>query len=230
MAIFAFADPHLSLGGDKGMDRLFPSWSGYVEKIEENWRRVVKDGDVVVMPGDISWAMNLADCDRDFAFLNALPGTKILGKGNHDYWWATMRKLQTYVEEKGFTTLNFLFNNAYDLGSMTVAGSRGWFFDAQEAEDNAKVILREAGRLKTSIEAALAFGKTPTVFMHYPVVMDGKSVDPLLQVLRDYGVRRVYFGHIHGDRTGRLLSYEAEGIVFSLISADALGFCPKQIG
>ena len=230
MAVFALGDPHLSLGGDKGMDLRFPGWKDYVPKLEENWRRLVKDGDVVVIPGDVSWAMNLEDCGADFSFLDSLPGTKILGKGNHDYWWATMRKNRAYVEAQGFSTLNFLFNNAYDLGSMTVAGTRGWFFDAQETEDNAKIILREAGRLKTSIEAALAFGKTPTVFMHYPVVMDGKAVEPLLRVLKDYGIRRVYFGHIHGERTGRLLNYEAEGIVFSLVSADALNFCPKQIG
>ena len=228
MAVFTIADTHLSLGCDKPMD-VFPGWTGYVPKLEKNWRTLVKDTDTVVIPGDISWAMRLEDTAADFAFLDSLPGIKLIGKGNHDYWWSTMKKMTAFVEQQGFSTVRFLFNNAYEADGMTVTGCRGWFFDAQEAGDNAKVIAREAGRLRTGIEAALALGRTPIVFTHYPVCMDGNVVEPLMAVLREYDVRRVYFGHIHGDRTGRLRSFTVENVRFSLISADALQFCPLLV-
>ena len=179
--------------------------------------------------GDISWAMDIRETYEDFAFLNALPGTKIVGKGNHDYWWATMRKMQAFLEEKHLNTIRFLFNNAYLCEGVSVCGSRGWFFDAQEAQDNAKVIAREAQRLKTGIEAGIALGGKPVVFMHYPIVMDDKRVEPLMEVLKTYGVERCYFGHVHGDRSGRFTDFTEEGVRFSLISSDFLDFTPKKV-
>lgn len=228
MALFTIADTHLSLGADKPMD-VFPGWTGYVEKLEHNWRTLITDGDTVVIPGDISWAMRLEDAEEDFRFLHSLPGTKLIGKGNHDYWWCTMKKMQTFAAEKGFDTIKFLFNNAYLVDGVTVTGCRGWFFDAEDKEDNQKVILREAGRLKTGIEAALSLGQKPIVFTHYPVVMDDKCVEPLMDVLRRYEIERVYFGHIHGDRSGRLKNFTVDGVRFSLISADSLYFCPLKL-
>ncbi len=229
MSLFVIADLHLSLGEpEKTMD-VFPGWRGYTQRLSENWARLVHPEDTVVLPGDISWAMDLEDAWADLAFLDALPGEKIIGRGNHDYWWATMRKMQNFVLEKNLSTIRFLFNNAYLCGDVAVCGSRGWFFDAQEAQDNAKVIAREAQRLRVSIEAGLALGGTPAVFMHYPVIMDDKRVDPLMDVLKAYGITRCYFGHVHGDRTGRFTDFTAEGVRFSLISSDFLDFTPKKV-
>ena len=227
--LFVLSDLHLAFGApEKTMD-VFPGWQGYAERLKENWTRLVRPEDTVALPGDISWAMDLKDAAADLRFLHSLPGTKLIGKGNHDYWWGTMRKMQALLDENGLDSIRFLFNNAYSADGIAVCGTRGWFFDAQEAEDNAKVIAREAGRLRTSIEAALKVGGEPVAFMHYPVAMDGNTVEPLMRVLTDYGIRRCYFGHIHSERTGRLASYEVNGVRFMLTSADFLRFTPKKV-
>lgn len=229
MSLFVIADLHLALGEpEKTMD-VFGGWRGYTERLSENWARLVHAEDTVVLPGDICWAMDIKDAYADLAFLDALPGTKIIGKGNHDFWWATMRKMQTFTEENHLHSIRFLFNNAYLCEGIAVCGSRGWFFDAQEALDNAKVIAREAQRLKTSIEAGLTLGGRPVVFMHYPVTMDDKRVEPLMDVLKAYGIERCYFGHVHGDRTGRFTDFTEDGVRFSLVSSDFLDFTPKKV-
>lgn len=227
MALYTIADPHLSFGTEKPMD-IFKGWSNYTERLRENWEKTVSPGDTVVMPGDISWAMNLQEAKKDFEYINSLPGTKIIGKGNHDYWWATMRKLNAFTAENNFDTIKFLFNNAYEADGIAICGSRGWFFD--DKSDNAeKVIAREAGRLRTSIEAAVATGREPVVFMHYPVVYESGVCTELLEVLKNYNIHRCYFGHIHGEKTERYREYCYAGIRFSLISADFLSFCPKKV-
>lgn len=227
MSVYVIGDPHLSLGTDKPMD-IFRGWQDYTDRLQKNWESIVSDTDTVVIPGDISWAMSLSEAEKDLAFLDSLPGRKIIGKGNHDYWWSTMRKMNTFLEEKNFSTLSFLFNNAYEAEDMAICGTRGWFFD--DKSDNAeKVILREAGRLRTSIEAALVTKKEPVVFLHYPVVYESGVCEELLEVLKNYGIKRCFFGHIHGERTGRYEKYTHDGITFSLISADFLTFCPKKI-
>ena len=229
MALYVIADLHLAFGApEKTMD-VFTGWHGYTERIRDNWTRIVRPEDTVVLPGDISWAMGIRNAAADFKFLDALPGTKLIGKGNHDYWWGTVKKMTEMLDANGLSTIRFLFNNAYLCDGISVCGSRGWFFDAQDAEDNAKVIAREAQRLKTSIETGLTLGGEPAVFMHYPVVMDDKTCEPLFRVLQDYRIKRCYFGHIHGDRTGRLADFTVEGVRFSLASADFLDFTPKKV-
>lgn len=229
MALYVISDLHLALGEPgKEMD-VFGGWQNYVSRLRENWTRLVRPEDTVVLPGDISWAMDIKDTAPDFGFLESLPGQKIIGKGNHDYWWGTMNKMNGMLEQNGFRTIRFLFNNAFLAHGFAVCGTRGWFFDAQEAEDNAKVIAREAGRLKTSTEAALKLGGEPVAFLHYPAVMDDKLCEPLLNVLKTCGIRRCYFGHIHGDRSGRFTDFTYDGVRFSLVSADFLGFTPKKV-
>ena len=229
MSLFVIADTHLALGEpDKSMS-VFAGWHDYTDRLRENWTRVVRPEDTVVLPGDVSWAMDIDGTAADFGFLASLPGTKIIGKGNHDYWWGTLHKMQTVLEARGQNSIRFLFNNAYLADGVAVCGTRGWFFDAQEAEDNAKIIAREAQRLRTSIEAGLALGAPPVVFMHYPVLLDDRLCEPLLRVLTDYGIKRCYFGHVHGDRSGRFADFTLEGVRFSLASADSLDFTPKKV-
>lgn len=225
MALFVLADPHLSLGCDKPMD-VFDGWQNYIQRLSANWRRVVGPEDTVVLPGDISWAMRLEHCREDFRFLQQLPGRKVLGKGNHDYWWTTMRKMQDYLAQNGFDTLEFLFNNAPLYGDIALCGTRSWFFDGTQEHDE-KMCNREVGRLRASLEAA--GDKEKLVFLHYPPVYGQSRAEPMLEMLAAYGVKECYYGHLHSYSIGGAWQGEHDGVRYRLVSADALGFCPLRI-
>lgn len=227
MSLYAIGDPHLSFGTDKPMD-IFKGWSNYVERLEKNWKNLITDDDTVVLMGDISWAMKLEKAKKDFDFINALPGKKIILKGNHDYWWNTLKKLNEFTAENSFETISFLFNNAYRVGDISICGSRGWFFDA-EKDDMDKVILREAGRLRTSIEAGRSLGGEPYVFLHYPPLNNEQICQPIFDVLREENISHCYYAHLHSASAYHSFNGEKNGIKFELLSADYLKFCPKFI-
>ncbi len=227
MSLFALGDTHLSFGTDKPMD-IFGGWNDYVYRIEKNWKAVVKENDTVVIPGDISWAMSLEGAKEDFRFLHSLPGQKIIMKGNHDYWWTTKKKMDGFLSENGFTSISILHNNAFKVGNFTICGSRGWFYDAETALDK-KVILREASRLKRSIDAGKEAGGEIIAFLHYPPVMGNEKCEEIFSVLVDEGVSRCFFGHLHGEIARKYIPEKAESVELSLVSADFLEFCPKLI-
>ena len=227
MSLFAIADTHLSLGTDKPMD-IFKGWSGYVDKLRENWESTVSDSDTVVIAGDISWGMSLEGALDDFLFIDSLPGQKIILKGNHDYWWTTMRKMETFLSENKMNTICFLHNNTITVGDIAVCGSRGWFFDAEESADN-KVLLREAGRLRTSINLAKETGLQPVVFLHYPPITQNMVCEEIYNVLLETGIKRCYYGHLHGPSMTRSINSVRDGIEFALISCDFLAFAPKLV-
>jgi len=228
MSVFAIGDLHLSLGTDKPMN-IFSGWNDFEKRLENNWRSLVKDTDTVVIAGDISWAMKLKDTYQDFQFINNLPGRKLLIKGNHDYWWETRKKMETYFYENHFDTLEIIFNSATVVEEYAICGTRGWFYDAENDADK-KVLNREVGRLKTSIEEALKTGGKPLVFLHYPPVYGSQRCDEILNVLKEYRIDRCYYGHLHGKQTFRkAVTGEFEGIDFHLISADYLSFVPMLI-
>lgn len=228
MALYTIADLHLSLGADKPMD-VFRGWENYVERLEKNWRALVTDADTVVVAGDISWGMRLEETEKDFAFLNSLPGRKLILKGNHDYWWSTRSKIEAFFKEKGFDTLEIVFNSAVRVGDITVCGTRGWLYNAETAEDR-KIVARENGRLVASLKAAQALGGTPVVFLHYPPVYDTAECAALLDTMLEYGVKDCYFGHIHGDYAAKRAPIgEYRGIKMNLISCDYIRFVPKLV-
>lgn len=227
MSLFALGDTHLSLGTDKPMD-VFYGWSDYVERLKKNWNAVVSEKDTVVLAGDISWAMKLDECYADFNFINSLNGSKIIVKGNHDYWWNTMKKMNAYLADNDFDSIKILYNNAYRVGDISVCGTRGWFFDAENDTDR-KTVLREAQRLRTSIETGLELGGEPVVFLHYPPISVNEKCEEIYSVLLEYKIKRCYFGHLHAQRTAQYASFESDSIKFGLISADFLSFCPKLI-
>lgn len=227
MAIYALGDPHLSLGTDKPMD-IFPGWENYVARMEENWKKLVRPEDTVVLPGDISWAIDFEELRPDLAWIHALPGTKILSKGNHDYWWSTLSKMNAFLEAEGFDSIRFCHNNAWVVEGFAVTCTRGWFFD-DETPHAEKVILRECGRLKTGIEAAVATGKEPLVFLHYPPVTTDRECTPIMDVLRDSGIRTCYYAHLHGTAIRNAFQGERDGIRFRLVSSDSMGFCPLRV-
>lgn len=226
MSLYVIADLHLSLGTDKPMN-IFEGWDNYVGRLEENWKATVSEDDTVVVCGDISWAMTLQEALKDLEFLNSLPGKKLLIKGNHDFFWNTRRKMETFFEENNLNKLSIVHNNAVVVGDIAVCGTRGWFFDCES--DDKKVLLREVGRLTTSIEEGLKTGKEPVVFLHYPPVQVNASCDEIMNVLKHYGIKRCYFGHIHGKAAQRAVTGMREGICFTLVSSDYLNFAPKLV-
>ena len=220
MSIFAISDLHLSFGADKPMD-IFRGWENYEEKIKNNWCRLVKEEDTVILPGDLSWALKIDEAKADFKFLNDLPGKKIILKGNHDLWWGTAKKMHEFLKENNFDKIDFVFNNCIVVEDFAVCGSRGWFYD----DADKKVLLREAGRLDASLTAARETGFEPLVFLHYPPVYNGVVCDEIFSVLKKHDVKKVYHGHIHG--AGRMgITAENDGIMFKLVSCDSLEFTP----
>ncbi len=228
MSLFVLGDLHLSLGEDKPMD-VFAGWNDYVERLERNWRSLVTDSDTVVVAGDISWAMKLEETLTDFKFIDSLPGKKLFIKGNHDYWWTTKRKMDTFLSENGLNSIRILFNNAYRVDDFAVCGTRGWFLENDTPEDE-KVVKREAGRLRMSIEDAKKLGGELTVFLHYPPYYRGTECSEIMDVLIEYNVKKCYYGHIHGKKNFRL-AYEGvyKGVDFKLISCDKVGFVPVLV-
>ena len=227
MSLFSIVDPHLSFSCDKPMD-IFRGWDDYVARLEKNWNSVVTENDTVVVPGDISWAMGLTNAKKDFEFLNNLNGTKIILKGNHDYWWNTMNKMNSFLSENEFESIKILHNNSYKIGDFAIAGTRGWFYD-DTCEADKKVILREAGRLQTSINEAKKLGGEVIVFLHYPPISATQKCDEILNVILENDIKRCFFGHLHGFVPPENTFIEYEGVKFTLVSADKLNFCPKII-
>ncbi|MBQ7204109.1 MAG: metallophosphoesterase [Eubacterium sp.] len=225
MSIFAIADTHLSFTTDKPMDS-FPGWKDYVKRIEYNWNNIVKDSDTVVIAGDISWAMNFDELKSDFEFINNLSGNKIIVKGNHDYWWNTLTKMNAFIEENGFDRIKLLMNNSFEVDGVSVCGSRGWAIDVEDSHDE-KVLNREVGRIKMSLDSAKCEDKI--LFLHYPPITTNAACEPIMQVIKDYSIKKCYYGHLHGAATRFAVEGECDGCDFELISCDRLSFIPKLI-
>ena len=240
MSVFTIADLHLSTeeATNKSMEVFGHRWQDYTNRIEKNWRRLVADDDTVIIPGDVSWALSLKESLSDLSFIDSLPGKKILGKGNHDFWWCTMKKHTEFLKANNIETISFLFNNAFEVEDFIIAGSRGWFHDenATGVPDNTdfnKLVNREGQRLRLSLTAAMELKKTSpdkeiVVFMHFPPVWNDKPSENIIATLKEYGIKRVYFGHIHGSYAVPA-TFVYEDIKMHLISADFLEFVPKFI-
>ena len=224
MSIYGISDLHLSFGTDKPMD-IFRGWNNHTERLFANWNRLVNENDTVVLPGDLSWGLKLEETKKDFEFLKTLKGKKILIKGNHDLWWSTAKKIHTFFENENITDCEILFNNSIIADGYAIAGTRGWFYDNSGSQ---KVLLREAGRLETSIKSALSSGLPVLVFLHYPPVYGDYACREILDVLKKYNIKDVYHGHIHGAGFNNAVK-EFEGINFHLISCDCTEFTPIRI-
>ena len=227
MKLYTIADLHLSFGVDKPMN-IFGGWNDHVQRLEKNWQDKISPEDIVVLPGDLSWGMNFEQTEKDLAFLDSLNGTKIISKGNHDYWWNTISKMQKFFDEKGFKSLNILHLNHYAFGNIGICGTRGWVNDNSEPA-SAKVIAREAIRLEMSVKSAISAGLTPVVFLHYPPVFGESRNFEILDVLYKYGVKKVFYGHLHGKAHGYAVNGMYDGIEYRLISSDFLHFDPLDI-
>ncbi len=227
MSVYAIGDTHLSFSVDKPMD-IFKGWDDYAQRLENNWQRLITNEDTVIINGDISWAMGLEQAEKDLEFINNLNGTKIISKGNHDYWWNTITKMEKFCKEKGFDSIKFLHNNAYKVGEIAIAGTRGWFFDAEKDYVD-RVMARESARLQRSIDEARKLSGEVVVFLHYPPVSTIKVCEPIMNVLKENNIERCYYGHLHGGAINGAINEVYDGIKFQLVSADYLQFCPLFI-
>ena len=223
MALYAIGDTHLSLGSNKPMDVFGGGWEGYVDKLSAGFS-VVRPEDTVVLCGDLSWGMNLAEAQVDFAFLDALPGEKILLKGNHDYWWTTAAKMNRFFDENGFHSLHILHNNCHEYGPYALCGTRGWFY---EETGDQKVFHREVMRLEASLKAAGEREKL--CFLHYPPCYQGYTCPEIMALLEEYGVKRCYYGHLHGGSHRLAVEGRYGEVEYHLVSADYVGFQPQKI-
>jgi predicted phosphohydrolase len=227
MALYAIGDLHLSLNSQKPMDVFGGAWSGYMEKLKNGFS-VLKPEDTTVLMGDLSWALDLQGARDDFAWINEIPGRKIILKGNHDYWWSTAAKFQAFCAENGFDRMHILNNNHFEYDGFAICGSRGWFFEEERSSDHdEKVFKRELIRLEASLKSA---GDLPKlVFLHYPPRYKGYTCDEMLEILDRYQVRQCYYGHLHGASHGLAMEGQWDGVEFKLLSADRLNFQPYRI-
>ena len=237
MALYTIADLHLSSVTDKPMDIFGARWTEHTKKIIDRWSALVTDSDTVVIPGDVSWGMTLLEAAEDFKIIDALPGKKIISKGNHDYWWTTVAKMKRFLDDIGVTTVDFLFNNAFLMPDCVICGSRGWYIEEKlqatpDPTDYEKIVNRECMRLETSLLAGKSLSGDKAlpmvVFLHFPPVFGDFVCRPLIDVMKKYGVEKCYYGHIHGNYyVPHATVYD--GINLSIISADYLNFTPQRV-
>lgn len=227
MALYAIGDLHLSISGEKSMDVFGGRWTDYVDKIRRGFSLLDQD-DVCVLCGDIAWGLTLEQCKKDFEFLAGLPGRKIILKGNHDFWWSTAAKAYRFFEENQFQNFDILNNNCYFYENNAICGTRGWFYEEETgSEHDHKIMLREIGRLETSLIAAGKFEKI--VFLHYPPKYQGYECPEILSLFERYQVKRCYYGHIHGKGQGSAFQGKHNGTDYKMVSADYLNFYPLKI-
>lgn len=230
MSIYTIGDLHLSFKENKPMSIFSENWSEHEEKIKKDWKEKVKENDLVVLPGDFSWAMYLKDTDEDFKYLNELPGKKLLLKGNHDYWWTTLKSMRKFLEENNFKNIDFIHNNSYEFENKIIVGTRGWS-KTEGTPDDDKIIKREVLRLELSIKDGIEkYGEDKEIiaFMHYPPIINSNLIDNELsgfvRIMKKYNIRRCFYGHLHSNSIKDAVEGEHYGIDFKLVSADGLDF------
>jgi len=242
MSVFVIADTHLSLSGNKSMEFFKGRWNGYVDKLEKNWNSIVSGSDSVIIAGDISWGLDFSESEKDFAFINEnLNGFKYIIKGNHDYWWTTLTKMNNWLDGKSFDKIKIVNNNAYLCENIIICGTRGWFVGGEDGEDgvseeekfNQKILKREVNRLALSIQEAKKIklenpGCEIIAFIHYPPVYGDYVCDEIVDLLEKEEIKKCYFGHIHNVNECRIRK-KYRDINFGIVSADYLKFTPMKI-
>ena len=222
MSIYSISDLHLGISSDKPMDIFGPKWENYLDILKENWQSTVKPEDLVLIPGDISWAMYINEADEDFRFLHELNGIKLVSKGNHDYWWETLQKLNRYTEEKGFSSIHFLHNSVYVYENIAICAAKG-YPDNGKSEEDQKLYRRELSRLQLSLDMAKKSGaKIIYVMLHYPPTLQSEFAG----LMEAYGVSRCLYGHLHGSSHQIATEGIYGGVEYKLVSADYLRFKP----
>ena len=227
MGLYAIGDLHLCLGAPKPMDVFGGAWVGYMEKLRQGFSVIGRE-DTTVLMGDLSWALDLQSATADFQWIHEIPGRKIILKGNHDYWWSTVAKFRKFCQENQFRQMEILNNNCYEYDGYAICGTRGWYFEEKRgtAHDE-KIFKRELIRLEASLKAA--GDKEKLVFLHYPPRSRGYECPEILELLSRYGVRRCFYGHLHGPSHRLALEGQHDGVEDRLLAADFINFTPQKI-
>ena len=231
MSIYAIGDLHLSFNNRKPMDIFGSNWEGHEEKVKRDWLEKVKPEDTVILAGDFSWEINLEDTISDFKYLDSLPGKKIMLKGNHDYWWTTLKKMREFLERNDIQNIDFLYNNSFEVEEKIICGTRGWTLSEENLEEDKKIVNRECERLKLSIQDGIKkFGENKEIiaFLHYPPIIQNNilknATTPFIQILKEYGIKKCYYGHLHGPSIKDAVNGNIEEIDLKLISCDSVDF------
>ncbi len=226
MKVFAISDLHLGSNVDKPMDIFGPEWEGHTGKIAAGWRETVGEGDLVLLPGDLSWAMKLEDALEDLKLIDSLPGRKVFIRGNHDFWFSAPSKVRRVLGES-MEPVRF---GACVYGGVGICGVRGWSWPGcveYDEEKDSRYYRRELERLRLSLASlsGLQWQKA-CAMMHYPPVVPGCRSE-FSTMIRDAGIKWTVYGHIHGPAAGRIVDQEVEGVNYVCVSADIIGFRPK---
>lgn len=230
MKIYAISDLHLSFNCDKPMDVFGGNWEGYTEKIMANWQKKVKDDDIVLIAGDISWAMKLDEVNKDLEWIDALPGKKIMIKGNHEYWWKSISSVRAILP----SSIMAIQNDAIKLGDCIFCGSRGWVVPEKNktlSDEDLKIYNREIERMKLTLMAANTLrssGEKIFVMIHFPPYNLDKDDSGFTQLFEQYGVDYVIFGHLHGYVKCDLFT-ERNGVKYYFTSCDHINNDPVLI-
>ncbi|ACA56161.1 serine/threonine protein phosphatase [Clostridium botulinum] len=227
MSLYAISDLHLAFNEDKPMDIFGDKWFMHHKRIKENWENKITKDDTVLIAGDISWSMKIEEGLHDLEWIHNLKGRKILIKGNHDYWWSSINKLNKLYED-----MNFIQNNFFVYENYAICGTRGWNpkpSDNFTAHDE-KIYRRELIRLRLSLDAAKKAGMEKFIVMlHYPATNDKFEDSPITELLKEYNVEKVIYGHLHGISTTRSLEGLRDGVEYYLTSCDHINFDPVKI-
>ena len=233
MSIYAIGDLHLSFETNKPMNVFGENWDNYEEKLQQSWNEIIKEDDTVLISGDFSWATYLKDTLQDFQYLNNLTGKKVLLKGNHDYWWTTLKSMREFLNQNNFTNIDFIFNSSYECDEAMIVGTRGWAFN--ETENSDKMLKREASRLELSIKDAIQKSNNKKIIcmMHYPPItknmIEIKQKSEYLEILKKYNITECIYGHLHGNSHNEAVEGNVDGINLKLVSSDYLEFKPIKI-
>lgn len=227
MALYAISDLHLAHNSDKPMDIFGEKWKDHDEKIKENWLDLISEEDTVLIAGDISWAMKATESMEDLNWIDKLPGRKIISKGNHDYWWGSISKLNSLYEKT-----KFLQNNFYSYEDYAICGTRGWICPDSDkfSEKDNKIFKRELIRLRLSLDEAKKAGYDKIIVMiHYPPTSEKFEESEFIKIFKEYNVEKVIYGHLHGNSLGRVINGELDGVEYIMTSCDYINFVPYKV-
>ena len=227
MALYSISDLHLSISGDKPMDVFSDEWIDHDKKIRKNWLEMVREEDTILLAGDLSWSMTMENAKEELDFVASLPGRKIIIKGNHDYWWGSITKMNAMYDN-----MQFIQNNFFAYEDYAICGTRGWIIpgSSQYKEEDEKIYRREILRLKLSLDTARKAGYRKFIVMiHYPPVNESFMDSEFTDIFEEYGVEKVIYGHLHGKALMRVMTGWRKGVEYILTSCDYIDFNPVKI-